>query len=407
MNPELDFDKNPSAFFASLPSIADLTDITDPQHFYDLPADWYIALTHVVNAAEAIRQGRYKDVNSIAAAVITALLNQVPGVDLPFSFGGDGATILLPPAIIPEAWQALLATGQLARDAFDLELRTALIPVRDVLEAGYQVRVARLKMSDNFSQAMFNGGGVAYAEKLVKNLTDPELATRYLVTGTGSYQVDFTGFECRWRPVRSPSDETLTLLVQSLLPGEPGTAIYREVVRQIESLYGDRKTRHPLSPRNLRLQWFPAGFWNEARIRYHDASFGRRLKLALATLIGRMAIRFNIQGWGGYPQLMIEATDTDKFDDLLRMVMSGTVEQREQLRAYLEARFQAGELVYGMHTAQDALITCIVYDYFGRQVHFVDASNGGYAQAAQEMQTRLQDVLLAATLRTSPVRQES
>jgi hypothetical protein len=71
------------------------------------------------------------------------------------------------------------------------------------------------------------------------------------------------------------------------------------------------------------------------------------------------------------------------------MIISGTAQQRVQLRAYLEEKRQAGKLVYGIHTSRHALMTCVLFDYFGKQVHFIDAAGGGYALAAREMKQQL------------------
>jgi hypothetical protein len=45
--------------------------------------------------------------------------------------------------------------------------------------------------------------------------------------------------------------------------------------------------------------------------------------------------------------------------------------------------------VYGLHTSKTALMTCLVFDRFGKQVHFVDGSNGGYTLAAKQLKTQL------------------
>jgi hypothetical protein len=381
-------------FFERIPPIKSIKEITNLTLYYDAPADWYIAVTDVVNSTKAIEDGKYKDVNAIAAAAITALINQVPGIDLPFVFGGDGATILLPAEVIPEAWKSLLATQQLARDAFGLELRAGLIPVQDVLNAGYAIKVSRLRMSENFSQAIFTGGGTGYAEKLLK---DPQVNARYLIAGTGSYQADFTGFECRWNKIRSPHGETVSLIVQANTHDvNRSTQIYREVLEEIDLIYGDTTTRHPITARNMRLTLNPLKMWTEARIKFRDTSPRQLLKMTYGSLLASIAMRFKIGRWGSYPGIFINATDTEKFDDTLRMIIAGTSQQRQKLRAYLEGKRLRGELVYGIHTAQDALVTCIVYDYFGRQVHFVDASDGGYALAAKEMKAQIRALSPAA-----------
>ncbi|GAB4520301.1 MAG: DUF3095 domain-containing protein [Anaerolineae bacterium] len=369
-------------FYGSLPELHDLSEIANLDLYRDVPADWLIAISDVRGSTAAIEQGKYRDVNAIAAASITSLLNLVPETDLPFVFGGDGATILIPPEIKPRAEEALLATRRLARSVFDLELRVGIVPVAVVLQAGHQVRAAKLRMSENFQQAIFMGGGLAYAEQLLK---DPVHGQPYLLTGDDRlYQADYSGFECRWQEVPGQSEEVVSLIVRAFGHSD----IYRDVLTRISELYGDRQKRHPVTVANLKTFVQPRRFWREGVIRYGNQRFRTLLRLAYATFKGRFAMTFGIGQWGNYKSILVNSTDHEKFDDVLRMTISGTAQQREMLRIYLENRRLRGELVYGMAAGENAIITCIVFNYFGRQVHFVDGAGGGYALAAKEMKSQ-------------------
>ena len=96
--------------------------------------------------------------------------------------------------------------------------------------------------------------------------------------------------------------------------------------------------------------------------------------------------------WGEYKSQVAANTDYKKFDDKLRQVLSGTGEQRQQLTAFLEERFQRRELVYGIHVASTALVTCLIFNYNGAHVHLVDSDNGGYAVAATQMKKQLKQL---------------
>ena len=100
-------------------------------------------------------------------------------------------------------------------------------------------------------------------------------------------------------------------------------------------------------------------------------------------------IKNNAGDWGSYKSRLVENTDYRKFDETLRMVLSGTEAQRQELSAYLEAKYQAGRLVYGIHPSSSAIITCVVFNYDTEHIHFLDGSNGGYAIAAQAMKKQL------------------
>jgi hypothetical protein len=378
---------NHNMFFHNMPAIHHISEITDPTNYHDIPDDWYIALTDVRGSTVAIENGKYKSVNAVAAASITALINHIPEIDIPFVFGGDGATILIPPSILKEAGESLLATRDLAKQQFGLELRVGIVPVRDVLSAGFAIRVAKLRMSDNFQQAIVTGGGLTHAEYLLK---DPEQGEKYAIPYAETYEADFSGFECRWNKIRSAHDETISLMIKAT-EGDSArhNEIYDEALAAIEQIYGDTLTRHPIRVENLKLNFLPSAFKTESAIRNQDTSFRTLLSLAWLTFKGRIAIWFNIKNFGAYKQILVEATDNEKFDDTLRMIISGSSQQREQLRAFLEEKRLWGQLVYGTHTSPFTLMTCIVFNHFGKQVHFVDGADGGYALAAKEMKEQL------------------
>jgi hypothetical protein len=375
-------------FYARIPAVHSLEAITRAENFYDVPDDWMIGVSDVRGSTRAIRDGKYKQVNAVAAAGITAMLNAAPNIDLPFVFGGDGATILFPAEVHEAAKEALIATQRRAMAAFDLDLRIGIIPVKVIYDAGYRIRVSRLHVSDNFQQAIFIGGGLEHAEFLLKH---PQHGAPYRLEDDGEdFEANFSGFECRWSKIPGRHGEVLSLMVRTVRPGDNDT--YRAVFANIDEIYGDRQHRHPVTVNSLRLNVLPSDFSIEVSIREGMADMRRQLRIAWGVLKARIAMRLNIQGWGRFKGIMAAATDNEKFDDCLRMTISGMESQREALRDFLEMQRQQGKLVYGMHTSQHALVTCIVFDYFGRQVHFVDGADGGYAVAASQFKHQTTEI---------------
>lgn len=378
-------------FYQHLPAVRHIAEITQESAYVDVPTDWLIALTDVQGSTQAIQAGRYKEVNGIASASICALLNAFSELDVPFVFGGDGATLLLPPQAYERARGVLIATQRLAREAFELSLRVGIVPVADVLAAGYRVRVAKLHYSDNFQQAILTGGGIAYADKLLKA---SHSASRYVIVDDNApHEADFTGYECRWSEIPSQSDETISLMVTAL--GNDQTthfSVYREVLAEIERVYGDFSQRNPLSFSTMRPALSPTKYSIETRIRQGTASFLARLRLMAWSVGGWLLWQYKEKIWEKYKRVVIEATDREKFDDTLRMLISGTATQRERLISYLEAQHTRGKLAYGVHVSTHTLMTCLVFDRFGKQVHFVDGGDGGYALASRGLKAQLNKI---------------
>jgi hypothetical protein len=123
----------------------------------------------VRHSTQAIEKGLYKAVNIIGASVIIGVLNLAKPTAVPFVFGGDGAILCLPPHLAAVVPDTLRTVRSLARQVYGLDLRVGLIPVQAIQQAGYEVRVARLRVSDYYVQAAFTGGGLTYAETLLKD----------------------------------------------------------------------------------------------------------------------------------------------------------------------------------------------------------------------------------------------
>ncbi|WP_449411426.1 DUF3095 family protein [Methylobacterium komagatae] len=89
-------------------------------------------------------------------------------IEIPFVFGGDGSSLLIPPDHRGTVEAILAATVAWARDSLGLTLRAALVPVAAVRAAGRDLRVARYAASADVAYAMFTGGGLAWAEAAMK-----------------------------------------------------------------------------------------------------------------------------------------------------------------------------------------------------------------------------------------------
>ena len=134
-------------FYARLAGFADFTAFTRREWYHHLPADWFVVITDVQGSTQAIHEGRYKEVNGLGAASIMALLNAVTPLTVPYVFGGDGATVCIPPSKRAAVASALVATKQMAQASFGLPLRIGMVPMGRIREDGREVRVGKFQPS--------------------------------------------------------------------------------------------------------------------------------------------------------------------------------------------------------------------------------------------------------------------
>lgn len=383
-------------FFRGVPAAPSFSDTTAGRLHQDLPRDWWIAIADVAGSTRAIEEGAYKDVNTVGVACITAVLNVDPDIDLPFVFGGDGATLALPASLREPASAALRGAQQLARQAFGLTLRVGLVSVADLMDDGHAVRVGKVRLSRHVTQAAFSGSGWEEAERRVKS---PDAAGVVRITeDNGPADARFDGFECRWKAFPSVNGHKLSLLVAALAPDASGQhAVYENVLARIHAIYGDVPRYHPLRAARMRLSFSPRTLSHEWRVRTNGFAAGKRIAY-FADLLFRVfsgTWLFARQRdtaatrWSAYRDELVENTDFRKFDGVLRMLIDSSEEQYVQLRDYLDGERRAGRLAWGASKSSKALVTCIVRSYNGNHLHFVDGSDGGYALAARELKRQL------------------
>jgi len=386
-------------FYRDLPALESFAQTVETARHAQVPGDWWIVVADVIGSTKAIEAGGYKKVNTVGVACIAAVVNVDRSIEMPFVFGGDGATFAVPGSLLPRVIPALREAQRLSRESFDLVLRVGLVAVSSLLDNGLPVRLAKIPLSANISQPSFSGRGWEEAERMVK---DPQASGVLRVQeDDGPCEGSFEGFECRWQAVPSFHDHKLALLVAAVSEdADVNLASYRQLSDRIARIYGDISSYHPLragrmslsfDPRQLSHEWrvrsSRLGLWG--RVRYFARMVG--LNLAGAWLFARNIDTKSVR-WSRYIDEMVENSDFRKFDGMLRMVIDGSEAQYRDLREYLDGEHREGRLVYGMHKSREALMTCIVFSYNGNHVHFVDGSDGGYAIAAQGLKAQLKSL---------------
>ncbi|MBP6672775.1 MAG: DUF3095 domain-containing protein [Bacteroidetes bacterium] len=383
-------------FYQDLPTIDHFADLSDSSVYHSLPDDWSVAVSDVKDSTGMIGKGKYKQVNLIGASTIMALLNLKKSYSIPFIFGGDGAAVCVPGEMVPQAKEALLSVKDMAAELYGIELRIGIVPVSFIRDSGYDVLVARNRLSPTHTQAAFSGGGLQFAEECLK---DPSISERFSIDpAVVESKGDITGLECRWQNIPSAHEEIVSLIVQARgVTNDERNSVYREVLAMIDSIYGDETQCHPVQEQFLKMSLNERELMGESGIRSYRKGRMYRIRywfmIRWNVLLGKYLMAFNVRTkyteWGTYKQRLVRNTDFKKFDDKIRQVLSGSVKQRERLNAFLQKRYEEGALVFGIHVASSALVTCLLFDYSDAHIHLVDSDDGGYAAAALKMKEQL------------------
>ncbi|GAA3845635.1 DUF3095 domain-containing protein [[Pseudomonas] carboxydohydrogena] len=368
-----------AAFYSGIPAFDDFGRLMEPSLYRPLPEGWLIGTADIVRSTDAIANRRYKAVNMAGAAVIAAMTNAMELRDFPFVFGGDGASFAVAAADREIAARVLAETAAWVDEALHLTMRVALVPVEAIRAAGLDVRVARYAPSPHVSYAMFEGGGLRWADAAMKRgaFAVPQ-APR------GSHP-DLTGLSCHFSEILSARGVMLSILV---VPHGDNKSAFRAVIERMLALVEmSPEGGRPIPPQGPPRRWPSPGADYVARAWRRGPLWWRRGVASLGALwlvgMARSPVRIGRYAMRTYLQQVVENSDFRKYDDGLRMVIDCPPQTANAIEKLLARAAEAGTIRYGLHRQDAALMTCFTLAAAGAgHFHFVDGARGGYASAA-------------------------
>lgn len=372
-------------FYTNLPlsSISLSTLLSEEDLFSAIPHDWHVIITDIKDSTQAVLNGRHQDVNLIATGSIVTVLNIAfkMNITVPFFFGGDGATFIVPASLIDKLMRSLKAYKTNTFNNFNLDLRTGTIPVSKIYGEGYEIRIAKFSRSTSFSIPVVLGSGLDYAEKVIKG-------NDYLLSDTDSEDPDLSGMQCRWDKIAPPEnkEEIVTLLIIACKTAQQ-SAIFKKILEKMDELYGPPEKRQPISVAQLKLKTTFSRLSTEMRVRLGRIKWFELIKNWFGSLYGY--IYFNTQNGKNYLKSLVEMSDTLVIDGRINTVITGTAAQRKVLQELLDTMEGNGEIMYGLHISNASIMSCYVRNLEDDHIHFVDGSEGGYTKAAKMLKAKL------------------
>ncbi|MGH1438372.1 MAG: DUF3095 family protein [Lewinella sp.] len=360
----------------------------EEQLFEPLPADWHVIVVDVEDSTLAVEQGLHHDVNFIATGSIIAVSNKVKEyyelANIPYFFGGDGATFLVPAFLLETLLDILDNYRRHVKRQFGLVLRVGGLAVAEVYQQGVQLKIAKLKLNNYLVIPVILGNGLKYTETLIKaRFTAKEDHNKEILP------VNLEGMNCRWNEIAPPSkEEKILCLLVSCSDEERQAQVYHEVVIAIDRIFGKLDGRQPISAKRLKLSLRIANFRREMYGKLGRYDFTYILRNWLLTFGGRYYFKWFEEG-KGYLKKVRQLSSTLMLDGNINSVIAGTDDQIAALITVLDKLEKAGDLIYGAHITYSSIMSCYVLDYKDNHVHFVDGTEGGYTTAAKMFKAKL------------------
>lgn len=380
-------------FFSSLPSEKlDLPDLLEKtSHFSKIPDDWFVILTDIRKSSSHFAANHYREINLIAVSSISIVLNVSKKYDalIPFVYGGDGATLIVPPDMIEECLQRLMTLQRNAKKRFHMELRVFSMPIKDVEDAGFPIRVAKISVSPKYHQAVFIGEGLHYAEALMKQQKKYELPT-YLTP----LPVDLSGLECKWNALhpQRKGDEIICLIIQPDHKKDPHK-VFANVLQKLDDMYGSFVDRHPIRPDTLSPTTHLKTILHASQLRYghiHPLYLIKHIAIIFWSHVRSLGHAIKHVFIKRRPKKnMTTSSDTLKIDTTLKTIFAGDPAKREKFISWLDAQEKKGNLLYGINITDFAVMTCYIEEKDQAHIRFIDGFGGGYTRAAIELKKKI------------------
>jgi hypothetical protein len=375
-----------TSFYDRLAPMRDAAAIFDDANYVTAPSAWLLAVSDIQGSTQAVAEGRHSDVNFSAAAMIAALTNLCG--QIPYQFGGDGATALVPPGYEKQVRTVLARVRAFALRDFKLNLRIGLVPVQALAQRRTEVLVGRYEASPGSAYAVFRGGGIDLMESSVKGRGDHGLAHEAMI---GDHEddgepPDLTGLSCRWTPIKAARGSMVSLVMRCA----DHSAVHMDIARVagLDSL-------HAFTESAMVTRWPPKGLVREAKARRGRVPLFLMVPVVAAiTFVAYLFVknRWNTKTFNAnkYVKEVAEgAVDFARSDQSLCVVFDCPQDRIAAVRAYLDDRAANSDFKYGMHISDHAVMTCLVVSpNYGQHVHFVDGGDGGYTQAATQLKAQ-------------------
>ncbi len=364
--------------------------LADTAAFHAVPAHWHVVVVDVESSTQAVKNGLHHQVNLAATGSIIAVLNLIRAFDeklkIPYFFGGDGATFILPPVVLDDALSVLERYRVHILRTVYLTLRVGSVRVDEAIAHGGSIRITKFRVNDVLTIPLVLGTGLKAAERLIKSYFIDEAAPldqdEHLVP-------DLTGMECRWEEIAPPADEqrVVCLVAESNHDAQQGE-IYAQVATVIRDAFGEYDERQPISVAKLRLNLKISKIREEMYARIGKFQMGYLLKNWLITVAGKFYFMYFKEG-KEYVEKVRQLSYTLMIDGTFNCVISGTTDQIDKLVQALDRLEAEQKITYGIHVTGASVLSCYVQDRKSKHIHFVDGTEGGFTTAAKMFKAKL------------------
>lgn len=374
-----------SQFYQAIKPFYNFLEFTNATNYRPVPDNWHIVIADVQGSTQAIESGKYKLVNMIGASSIAAISNAMNSIDIPFVFGGDGSTALIPNEALEKVSSALRAVRSQSEQQFKINLRVGIVPIKELYKLNHRIEVAKFGLPGGPCIAFLKGSGVDFAESLVK-------AGDYILTDGPIQDISeaLKGLSCRWAPLKNTQGLILSLLIKPQNK-EKGFEVLPEILQKIDTLVDlSSKKTHPIKEHQMNAGNAILSAGIESSFIPKNSKYKILMYIFATYIMKILNLKKDNISMQNYIADNPTHSDFRKYDETLRMVIDCSPEMKDKIIQYLKQQYSTKKIFYGHSTSDSALLTCFVPSMEkGGHIHFVDGNDGGYTLAAKEIKSQM------------------
>ena len=362
--------------------------LADESSFSDVPNTWHVVVVDIQNSTQAVAEGKHHQINLTATGAIISVLNTIrrekQNIEIPYFFGGDGATFIIPAKLLNKIILVLENYSLHIKGNTNLILRVGHVSVENLTAQKSSLKIAKHQLTEQLTIPIILGNGLKKAEEIIKNTFVENNITEFKED-----LLNLEGMECRWKQINptQTKNKVLCLLLDAVNETDQ-SAIYRDVLIQMDTLFGNFKSRQPIKSNKLKLNYSISNIWEEMKIILVKKNWLYLFKNWISTLVGSLYLNLTRDG-KHYLKQIGQLSHTFMLDGMINTIFTAEENKIDLFIDYLNQLEKDKKIIYGIHITHASVMSCYVLDRKTKHAHFVDGTEGGYTVAAQMLKMKL------------------
>ena len=303
-------------------------------------------------------------------------------IEVPFFFGGDGASFLVPGNLVQQLVMVLENVKEQVYKDYFLSLRVGEVQIGKLNESiKSTIKISRIQLTEHVNLPITYGNGLKVGEDYIKSqFSDDNLKPR------ADMYIDIKGCSCRWLKIKPPLENQKVLCFIATPFNLEHLDVLRSISERLDHTFGKYSERLPITVEGLgRLESI-----NEIHNEYNDFfdnSFLDTISVSLAAISQKM---YNASASSSdFMSLLALSSVAMLIDGSYCDIVIGDDAQINKFIDFLNTLEKDSKLTFGYHVTDSAILSCYIAQRNNSFIHLMDANEGGFSKAATMLKIKM------------------